>query len=565
MAAAKNAKKKKPSAEDIEKSAHRAEIRAIFRQAGFDRISGFTDKNFEFEGRMSELDDVYLFENIVIVAEYTCSKTTHISTHLLKKKVIFDHIAKNKTKFIEFLEAAFPSFEQKRDKLFTPEQCELAIIYASKDTITTAHKKQVTSALYFDYPIVKYFGSLAKAVKKSARTEIFAFLGLSRNQIGEASIKASEDFKKYPGTLLPESHSNFEKGYKIVSFYIDPEALLSKSYVLRRHGWRDELDLYQRLISSKKVNAIRKYLNENDRVFVNNIIVTLPDATQLVDKKGETVDPTTITKIAPVIILIPNDFNVIGLIDGQHRIFAYHEGGDYEEKIGRLRKVQNLLATGIIYPPGITSRNRGKFESKLFLEINSTQTNASSELKQAIGLMLRPFTGESIAKAVINKLSSDGPLEGRFEVRFYEKDKIKTTSIVSYGLRPLVKLSGKDSLFSLWKKKEKDDLIKEKDQTLLDEYIEYCTKELNSFLGAVRASADASQWTTDKKTKNKILSTTALNGLIICFRKLIDEGKTGTNAHYRAKLTGLGTFDFGSYKSSQYGAMSRDLYDEFFK
>lgn len=63
----------------------------------------------------------------------------------------------------------------------------------------------------------------------------------------------------------------------------------------------------------------------------------------------------------------------------------------------------------------ISDRDKVKFEAALFLEINSNQAKAKSDLKQSIGLILTPYTVESIARAVVNKLNADGPLQGFFE------------------------------------------------------------------------------------------------------------------------------------------------------
>ena len=94
----------------------------------------------------------------------------------------------------------------------------------------------------------------------------------------------------------------------------------------------------------------------------------------------------------------------MGIIDGQHRIFAYHETVDDDPDIAQLRVQQNLLVTGIIFPEGVSALNREKFEARLFLEINSTQTSAKSSLKQAIGLLLDPFSSDFIASKVLAQL-----------------------------------------------------------------------------------------------------------------------------------------------------------------
>lgn len=557
----KRAKRKKATPQELEQRNHRKEIRSVFSKVGFTKVLSVSDKEFEFKGRRGDFDDIFTFENIIVLAEYTCSKSDKISTHLLKKKVLFDHVLDNKSEFVEFLEEKFESFKTTRDDIFTLDECEVIIVYCSKNSVSKTHKDQVSRVKYLDYPTLKYFKGVSDAIKLSARSELLNFLGLSYDQVGHGDGIAKQDVE---GSLLPESYSNFKKGYKIVTFYVDAKSLLSRSYVLRKDGWRNDSGLYQRMIARAKVNSIRKYLRSEKRVFINNIIVTLPNETKLLDEKGNTVDPKEITKTTQVTIQIPNGFNTVGLIDGQHRVFAYHEGGDFDDEIEKLRIKQNLLVTGVIYPSNIRPIDKAKFEAQLFLEINSNQTNAKSDLKQYIGLVLKPFSSESIAKAVIHQLDLLGPLENQFEKHFYEKDKLKTTSIVSYGLKPLVKLSGTDSLYHLWSNLRKAELLKGEDEDLLQEYIQFCVGEINQFLAAVRQVVDDSKWTTDKNTKNKVLSTSAINGLIICLRRLIEEGKTAKQVVYVKKLKGLDSFGFSAYKSSQYGAMSRDIYTNFF-
>ena len=87
--------------------------------------------------------------------------------------------------------------------------------------------------------------------------------------------------------------------------YVDPEALLSTCYVLRKDGWEDRGQLYQRMISKRKIEAIRKYLLAQKRVFINNIIVTLPSDTKLIDDSGNTQDISKLQKTAPISGLHP--------------------------------------------------------------------------------------------------------------------------------------------------------------------------------------------------------------------------------------------------------------------
>lgn len=566
----KRRRKTKLSPEEMKlakaKLAHRKEARTVFALGGFRRVLGASDHEIKYQGTTSDFDDIFVFENVVVLLEYTTIQAPEISSHLKKKKVLYDKIQADPKAFIDFLESEFQSFANSRDKLYQPEQCRVVIVYCPLNKISNNLKLEVPNIKYLDYQYLKYFLTITRAIRASARYELFDFLGLKHADVGKNVLSSSSEVAIYEGSLLPEAHSNFGKDHKIVSFYVDPSALLKRCYVLRKDRWEEASNLYQRMISKKKLEAIRRYLLEQKRVFVNNIIITLPEKTRLLNADGHTVQPTTLKKTAPIRIQLPSEYNSIGLIDGQHRVFSYYEGGKNEEEICRLRQQQNLLVTGIVYPSGLSKSAKTKFEAKLFLEINATQTNAKSDLKQAIGLLLNPFSAESLAKEVVNYLNdNNGPLFDCFERFFYEKNKLKTTSVVSYAIRPLIRLSAADSLFRVWKQPGKALLADEKDVELRAKYVEFCAKQLNIFLSSAKANIPSERWTSDKKVKARFLTTTNINGLIICFRKSLEGGSLHDFDFYRNTFRGqLETFNFGKYKSSQYTRMGQDLFEKFF-
>lgn len=554
-------KKIKLTSEQKEQKAHINEIRRVFTRTGFVRVPGISDKEITFDDATGDFDDYFLYENILVLAEYTISKSDNISTHLKKKKIIFDKILTSQSNFVEFLQSKFPTFNDKVDPARHTSQYNICIVYASKNKVDQKHKTLVNDVIYLDYPILKYFSSVADSVRESARNEFLSFLGFDRQDIEGQPLGASIN---YEGSILPEAHSNFDNGFKVVSFYVDPAALLKRAYVLRKDGWKEGDGLYQRMISKGKVEAIRKHLREKRRVFINNIVVTLPDNTKILDERGDTKNIGSLRKTEPVQIQLPDEFNSVGIIDGQHRVFAYHEGGSHDDKIKSLRDRQNLLVTGIIYPKDTNPLKRTKFEATLFLEINSNQTNAKSDLKHAIGLILKPFASASIGKEVINRLNETGPLFDQFERYFYDTQKLKTTSIVSYALVPIVKLQGNDSLFKLWEHSEKEALTEGKSKTALNDYIDFCANEINKFLIATRKVLPKDKWTPSQKVKGRILTTTIINGFIICLRKLIENNQTGSTEYYENKLKELSSFPFDAYRSSQYGRMATDIYNKFF-
>ncbi|VIO80176.1 DGQHR domain-containing protein [Bradyrhizobium ivorense] len=574
MAKAKRKKNKKKSLSPAEKELNRIkrthfrEVRSIFSTCGFKRIQGASDKEFTFDGTTSDLDDIFVYENVIVLCECTAAQN-NISEHLKKKKVLYDKIQKNPAEFHSFLAKKFPDFAEAQNAKYQPHHLRTAILYCSRYPIKSELKKEVPNITYLDYNIVRYLKTISDRVKRSARYELFSFLGLSHKDIGASAIApGTVPQLSYKGSILPEGQSHFPSGYKVVSFYVDPAALLERCYVLRKDGWRDDAGLYQRMISRKKIESIRRYLIGKKRVFINNIIVTLPNSTKLIDDEGSTLDPAQIKTTEPGNILLPFEYNSIGLIDGQHRVFSYYEGGRDEQKISILRVQQNLLVTGVIYPSNLSSTDRSKFEATLFLEINATQTNAKSDLKQAIGVLLQPFSQDSIARRIVNSLNETGPLSDEFERYFYDKGKIKTTSIVSYGLKQLIKLSGDDSLFKVWKHPDRDKLAEKPNDALAKEYIDFCATQINTFMGAVKSSVPSARWTADKKTKGRMLTTTILNGFIICLRLIVENKKRLYSFEtYKSKFDAseLAQFDFAPYKSSQYRKLGEALFAKYFQ
>jgi DGQHR domain-containing protein len=558
------------------------ELRNIMTNMGFSRPPSVDGTQFVYESRSSEIDDIFIQENVILITEYTIADPP--TSHITNKKLFYDLVNTNPTKFIKFLldsplfvpfKTAFNSSEASKYSL---NQLQIRILYVSKFKVPEEHRLLVKDVIFFDYPIVKYFESIAKIIKRTAKYEFFDFLNIEIGNYG-ANIKSgsgsSDDFF---GHILPEEQSSFKEGYKIVSFYIDAGSLLKRAFVLRKDGWRntENVGLYQRMLLQKKMKSLRKYLNDEKRVFINNIIVTIPiekikllDSTKAelqIDDDGNFKSNGS-TKVQPTTIQIESGSNIIGIIDGQHRSYSYHEGDDvYEKEIAKIRESQNLLVTGILYPKNELEDKRMKFEAKLFMEINATQAGADTNVKQEIISILNPFSSTSISKHILTKLNANGPLQGQFTQYWYESTKIKTSSIISFGLRPLLKLDGNDSIFKLWSHAEKDKLkIKDENFALLQEYKTFAVDEIRKLFIAFKDTLSNGKWVAKNNDPNAILNVTTINGIINLLRLLIENGKTGDVAHYKTKLKDIDNFMFKSYKSSQYRQMGIDMYDKYFK
>jgi len=578
-----------------EKQGHINAIRKIMLNMGFERLIDISGHNFNYKDRTSELDDVFVRENIVLLVEYTTEKDP--GDHLLKKDHFYRRVYENPIQFLQFLINDFPtkSFNQYyndiiKNKYPTLDTLQLKVLYCSRHDIGNEHKNVVTNAInFFDYNKVQYFKLLTKAIKKSAIYEFLDFLNIPFKNYADSIISTSSK-NEYKGYILPEAKSRFKDGYKIISFYIDAESLMRRAYVLRRDSWREEknIRLYQRMLENSKIVNMRKYLYDEKRVFVNNIIATV--SKNDITLKTITFDPNTAKPTETIIdidkdgnfnpvsphvesiqIEIQDKYNLIGIIDGQHRVYAYHEGNDlYEDVIKILRKQQNLLTTCIIYPDKESEQEKNRFEANLFLEINKNQKKLNSTLQQEIELIVSPFSTVSIGKDILKQLNANGPLQNKLVQCSYDNYKISTASVVSYGLRPLIKLdeNAKDGLFRLWNEPNKLKL-KDKDcndDDLRNAYIGFCVEKIRDLLIAFKQHLSGNNMWEPYSTRNKqgVLGVVLLNGIMNVLRLLIENDQISTVEEYVKSLTGVEKFQFRDYKSSQYRRMGEKLYSDFF-
>ena len=193
---------------------------------------------------------------------------------------------------------------------------------------------------------------------------------------------------------------------------------------------------------------------------------------------------------------------------------------------------------------------------------------------QIIEEVQKPFSTVAIARKILLKLNESGPLCDKFETLAFEKEKIKTASIISYGLKPLVKLEGDDSLYSLWgntnkerlkiASKENKEVYTSEEYDILNEYRDFCAEQLRFLFIAFKEAIGQDQWKFRRKNTNNVLNVTFINGIINCLRNLIINKKTGNVTYYKEKLQDVSKFNFLNYKASHYAQMGRDLYEQFF-
>ena len=578
------------SEEELQKRSHINDIRTTMGNIGFHRIEGIEGKHITYKTRQTEFDDFYIYENLFLIVEYTGKND--VSSHLFGKKVIYDLIDNNHREFVDFVlnEPKFSTFkeyyEDKLKKKYSVGQIHIRILYCSIKPVGSQHKENLIgnkSVFFYDYDTVYYFKQLSANIKRSARYELFHFLNIKASDIGN-SVSDIPASNKYRGNILPVEKSSFKDGYNIISFYIDAASLIRRAYVLRQESWRedDAGGFYQRMVIGKKISSMRKYLATEGRVFINNIIATISnESAQLLDNEGNIVQISddgffegneSHDQVMPAQVQIDDLPNIIGIIDGQHRVYAYHEGTDvYEEKISELRTQQHLLVTAVLFPRSVHAGLRRQFEATLFREINNNQTNISSQLKQDIDVMISPFSVTAVCKIIISKLNESGPLADLIAVHSYDVGKLKTASIVSYGLIPLVKYDDSpesDSLYRIWPNPDKKKLNKDSENfELRKQYVDFCAEKIRDILIAVKKIVQKELWRVyDPKQKQGSLSVTFINGFLNVIRcQIKNTGSLLSPEEYYERLKDIQIDKLKEYKSSQYNKMGKAIYNAYIK
>jgi len=210
----KKTQKKKLTAQEQakkqEKTQQTKEIRRLLKNIGFSKVPGISGKHFNYDGRTSEIDEAFHYENVLLLIERTT--TNPPGNHLKNKKLIYDKINASHAGFIDFLlkEETFDKFSEYHQnsslKSYTSNQMQVKIVYCSRHPIDEEHKNQLQNVCFFDYPILKYFDSIGGIIKKSSRYEFFNFLGINYDDIGENILQGGKGSNiKFSGHILPEN------------------------------------------------------------------------------------------------------------------------------------------------------------------------------------------------------------------------------------------------------------------------------------------------------------------------------------------------------------------------
>lgn len=510
----------------------------IFKQMGFEYINT-NDIHKEFGGMKSEIDDVFVFENLILICEETISDSDR--DHLRKKSIYFKGIQDNKGEFLEWLTKLEPDRFKKFEN-YSVSRYKIFYIYSSDNLFADDVKELFPDFKFIGINDIKYFLRISSCLKFTARNELYKFLGLDLSDIGHPSSSAESRYID-SAVIIPESSSGFPEGIHVISFVMKAKDLMDCSYVFRKDNWENKIAYYQRLIEASKVGSIRKYLAIKKRTFIDNIIVSLPEtvAFQNTNDNRSDVDICNLDSIQNLRIKIPYKINSIGVIDGQHRIFGHYEGNDsYESEIAKLRSKRHLLVTGLYYDPSkFGESEKRKFESELFLQINNEQKKVGKAVLHYIRAFQEPYSATGVANSVLELLNRRDPFLNLFILSPLNKVGVKTPTIIQYGLHDLVEINpNKETLFKYWKNPNKNLIVGVQKSTtetegVLEEYLRFSTTSLSVYFSAIK-SLFSSHWTLDNKSR--LLTVTSIIAFLKAYQKSLEV------------YSGEKTFDFYSNK-----------------
>lgn len=563
--------KKKLTVDQLRKIEERAFSRKVlttFKNAGFEYLPT-RDQERYFGSKKGELDFVFLYENILLVCEDTISASSNVKDHLKNKKLLFDQIAANKQDLVDWLKekhadkfAKFDEYDTARYKIF------FLYFTKNKSNLTPEDEELFAPVKVVENSTLNYFQKITRNIRFSAKPEIYRYLEINSRDIG--TIRSSSSKDEIRATIIsPSDNTGLKNGVRLVSFMMCAETLIKNCYVLRKDNWENSIELYQRLIERNRIQSIRKYLATKESTFFNNIIVSLPNGVSFQDAENNQISLENIQDFdGKHTMLIPNEFNSICVIDGQHRIFAHFEGEDsYEAKISQLRKKLHLLVTGLIFPPDMSKRERTKYESEIFLDINSNAKPVPPDVLLHIETLKDPYSDLGVARQVLEKLNKRNVFINYFQLSLMETAPIKIASIIKFALRGLVEITedtSKETLYNFWTGDTERKLVDKKDDKLLDDYVDFVVGVLDVYFSALKSNYN-SVW---NDADSKILSITSINGFIIALKRTLPIIGVKDRDYYTNAFGNLGV-DFAKanfrFASSQYNMFSKVILRECFK
>ena len=200
-----------------------------------------------------------------MICEDTCGQKKD-KDHIRKKNESFQEIRNHLKEFLDWMIETFPD-ERALVEKYHVDRYQVFYLYIPQNELNlTADERALYEKLLFVEPeTLSYFNKMAQCIHHSARYEIFRFLGIKDEHLGNSSSEGAKTTIKAP-IIYPEDVTGLRNGVRIVSFMMSAEKLLRNAYVLRKDNWEESIFLYQRLDTVDK--SVVLWYNEEKRTGV---------------------------------------------------------------------------------------------------------------------------------------------------------------------------------------------------------------------------------------------------------------------------------------------------------
>ena len=481
-----------------EENIHNGEIEkviSIFKKAGIDCLR---EVEIKIEEQKTDIDVLGIYNNIIIFVE--CVGKDRFGPKLKKSLTDFDLNIEHFEKILEIIKKEHDAFYKKHKKYLKSSNkiFKKLLVSFEKETKESISKTSRDISSKNDAGIwtreeIYYYDKISDCTYDHCKYEIFDCLNINPEDM-------KNDAESTIPTYLAYGKKINNKSY-LLNFIVPVTVLLHRSTIRRLQDSVTEGG-YQRLLDKNKLKGMREYLlSRETHIYPNNIICVLSNSASKPKEIGVNISnqlqleeqeraKTLILKkgIKDNIFLIelPDTYNVFEIIDGQHRLFSYAqtkyhlfekiENSSEKTKIkredNRIKKLseQSYLTVTAIY----SEDNIWGEPGKLFFDINTTQTRIKPE--DVIDLMEKYHKDYPIAKAnkLLKKLNNNGILEGNIKIKFWQDERIKRPSLLSY--------SGLKDIFDERKKTHKIFFDIYKKQHKIKDYIDFCFILINNYL-----------------------------------------------------------------------------------
>ncbi|PWK70526.1 DGQHR domain-containing protein [Aminobacter sp. AP02] len=201
-------------------------------------------------------------------------------------------------------------------------------------------------------------------------TELVAHLGSAARYQFQADLFQGQDIPEMESRIYAVQASM--GGIEYYSFCIEPERLLKMGYVLHRSKSIKTLPSYQRLIKKKRLQSIKKFIN-NGGYFPNSLIVSVDNESKKA-RFEPFASPIPNASSRAGILHLPPQYRSLYVIDGQHRLYGYSDS-EYADN-------NSVPVVAFMELPR-------EEQLRLFMEINENQKAVSKNLKHTLDADLK--------------------------------------------------------------------------------------------------------------------------------------------------------------------------------